>query len=426
METALAAGLHVILFFLDALVFLTVLSFIVFFHEYGHFSMARVCGVSVKAFSIGFGKALVRWRDRLGTEWRISAIPVGGYVQFLGDANAASMPDRAVLEDGEPHASDAQPAGDPSAGALTTQFPKPGDTPSGLSEEERQSCLHFKPLWVRALVVAAGPVANFILAIAIFSVMFMAIGERGAYSVVGAVSPGSAAAEAGLLPGDRIDSVNGRHVSTFDDLTYAVRLNAGEELSFGVERGGERLVVAATPHRELIDDGFGNKRAAGVLGVASSPDAIFFQRYGPVSAIAKGTARVGDLLGLTGKYLWRMVHGKEDASQLSGPLGIAQVTAQVADSGFSGTGDAPLSAKLLTSFVNLMQLAAILSVSVGFLNLLPVPVLDGGHLMYYAIEAVTGRPLGAKAQAIGFRVGLALLASFMLFVTWNDLSNGLF
>lgn len=395
--------------------FLILLTIIVFFHEYGHFSVARLLGVRVEVFSIGFGKTIARWVDRKGTEWRIAMLPLGGYVKFFGDANPASQADPEIAEQ--------------VAGPATTQFPRPADKSEagrGMTPEEKKVCFHFKPVWARAAIVAAGPVANFVLAIAIFWSLLMVFGDITVTPRVGAVEEGSAAAEAGFVAGDTIRSVNGRRVKDFNDLSIAAKLGAGETLTFEVDREGAIVVLKAQPRREEMDDAFGNKIVVGKLGIAADPRAQTFVRYDPVEALGKATQRVAGILEATVKFLGRLILGKESASQLGGPIKMAQYAGQAAMSGFDESGyeqEPGFLTKLKVSLATFINLAAVVSVSIGFLNLLPVPVLDGGHLMYYGYEAVAGKPLGARAQAIGFRVGIVLLASLMLFVTWNDINN---
>ena len=397
--------------------FLVLLCIIVFFHEYGHFSVARMLGVRVDVFSIGFGKTIARWRDKQGTEWRIAMLPLGGYVKFFGDAGPASNANADV----EAAQHEAHPA--------TTQFPRPGhehEVGRGMTAEERAVCFHFKPVWARALIVAAGPIANFILAIAIFAGLLMSFGQMIGEPKVGAVQPGSAAEEAGFEAGDVIRTANGRKVGTFSDLTMVVRLSSGEEIAFEVDRGGETLILKATPRRQVVEDAYGNSAEMGVLGVVGDRNAFRFVRYGPAEAFSGAVKQVWQIIASTGKFLSRLILGKEDAKQLGGPIKMAQYAGQSALSGFDGDpalDGIDLLERLKISLASFISLAGIVSVSIGFLNLLPVPVLDGGHLMYYAYEAAAGKPLGARAQAIGFRLGIVLLASFMLFVTWNDISS---
>ncbi|MEE2693126.1 MAG: RIP metalloprotease [Pseudomonadota bacterium] len=403
--------------------FLLLLTLIVFIHEYGHFIVARLVGVRVEIFSIGFGKPIARWRDRQGTEWRIAMIPLGGYVKFFGDMNAASQADPSLTADGDDPASEPHPA--------TTQFPKPSDAAEvgrALSPEEKKVCFHFKPLWARAAVVAAGPFANFVLAVAIFWVLLMAVGATVVEPVVGQVVEQSAAEEAGFMPGDRIVAVNGRPIERFDELSVITSLSAGDAMRLEVIRNGERLELVATPRRQEKSDAFGNKVNAGVLGIVADGKAQKFVTYGPAAAFREAVAEVGRVLGGTLKFLGRLILGKEDTSQLGGPIKMAKyagqaVTTPFDESRYEGGAQPDFLAKLRASLAFFFNLAAVISISIGFLNLLPVPVLDGGHLVYYAYEAVAGRPLGARAQAFGFRVGIVLLASLMLFVTWNDINN---
>lgn len=398
---------------ISALAFIILLTIIVFFHEYGHFSIARLLGVKVDVFSLGFGKPILRWTDRKGTEWRISWLPLGGYVKFFGDLNAAS-----------------QPSPETQHKPMTTQFPGPGEAEevaSGMSAEERKVCFHFKPVWRRAAIVAAGPVANFVLAIAIFTVLFMTLGRGIVEPLVGGVAENTPAAEAGFEAGDRIVSVNGRAIDEFDDLRDFVLVSGGGELRFVVERNGAQIDLAAAPQRIEDVDRYGNPIERWQLGIAPpGREHYSFRKYGPVEALAAGVHELRRILTLTVSYIGKIILGQEDASQLGGPIKMAQYAGQSVMSGFDDSSyrEPPgFFVKLRASLIDFIFLAAVVSVSIGFLNLLPVPVLDGGHLLYYAYEAVAGRPLGARAQAIGFRLGVVLLASLMIFVTWNDINN---
>ena len=355
--------------------FVFVITVVVFFHELGHFAMARAFGIGVDAFSIGFGPAIFSWKDRHGTRWKVSWIPLGGYVKFLGDADAASTPDREAIA--------AMPA------------------------EQRASIFQAKPLYQRALVVAAGPGANFVLAIVIFAATFLFLGRQVIRPVVSTVQPNSAAATAGIKPGDVIKSVDGTSIESFSDLQSIVSISAGHRLAITVSRNGQSVRLYAVPRLEAVKDRFGNSQKLGVLGIVNKivPSEVETVHYGVFGAVGAACSQIWDVVSGTMAYLWRMVAGQADASQLTGPVGIAQVSEQVATFGF----------------LALIQLAALLSISIGLVNLFPVPMLDGGHLLYYGCEAVMGRPLGARAQDMGFRVGLAVMLALMALATWNDL-----
>lgn len=357
--------------------FLFVLTVVVFFHELGHFWVARRCGVAVQAFSIGFGRELVGWTDRQGTRWRISAIPLGGYVRFAGDANSASMPDRDAL-----------------------------DT---MSEAERRGSFYHKGVGARAAIVAAGPIANFLLAIAIFTASVYLGGRAILLPRVDAVEAGSAAERAGIRPGDLVLSIDGRPVESFADMQRIISARPGEALAVTVERDGSEVMLTATPDLREMTTPFGKQRI-GLLGLRASrdPGDWTVKQYGIVDSLRIGLTDTWYIVERTGDYVGKLLTGRESTDQLSGPIRIAQVSGEVASMG---------------GLAGLINLAAILSVSIGLINLVPVPMLDGGHLLFYAIEAVRGRPLSEQAQEIGFKIGLALVLMLMLFVTWNDLQH---
>lgn len=357
--------------------FLLVLAVVIFVHEMGHFLVGRWCGVGVQAFSIGFGPELLGWTDKRGTRWKVCAIPLGGYVKFAGDLNVTSTPDAEEL--------------------------------ARMSETERSESFHHKSVGQRAAIVAAGPAANFLMAILIFAGLAYFNGKQVLEARVQAVIEGSAAEAAGFQPGDLVLAIGGRAIDGFSDLQRVVSSSAGDTLAFTVDRGGSRLTLVATPVRTEQETPFGRHRV-GLLGLQAANDATAIRRisYGPVEALGQGVYETYFVIERTLDYLGKLVTGRESAEQLSGPIRIAQVSGDVAN--YSG-------------LIGLISLMALLSVSIGFINLFPVPMLDGGHLMFYAIEAVRGRPLSDQAQEIGFRIGLALMLMLMLFVTWNDIVN---
>lgn len=358
-------------FFGYLLPFLFVLTLVVFFHELGHFWVARRCGVKIDAFSIGFGPELFGFNDRHNTRWRVAAIPLGGYVRFHGDESAASTPDKDVL--------------------------------AKMSEADRKDSFFYKPVAQRALIVAAGPIANFILAIVIFAGIFMFYGKQASPARVDTIMPASAAEAAGFKKGDLIVSIDGNKVDSFTDMQRIVSISPGEMLEFTINRNNQQIMLKAAPKLSENKDRFGNVTRIGLLGISGLMDPPV--RVGPVDAIALGTAETWFVVDRTVSYIVGIIRGRESADQLGGPLRIAQVSGQVASIGFTA----------------LMHLTAVLSVSIGLLNLFPVPLLDGGHLLFYAFEALRGRPLSERMQEYGFRVGLALVIMLMVFATWNDI-----
>lgn len=355
--------------------FLFVLTIVVFFHELGHFLVARWCGVNVKVFSIGFGPEIFGWYDKYGTRWRMSWIPLGGYVRFLDDDGAASTPNRQQIE--------------------------------AMSDAEKAGSFHLKPVGSRAAVVAAGPIANFILAIVIFTLTFWFIGREVTEARVDQVAPDSAAAAAGFRPGDLIKSIDGEKINDFNQLQRIVSGSAERVLMVVVERDGAELTLTATPQWKEITDRFGNKQKVGLLGITrnAGEGGYRLETYGLADSFKMALKETWFVVARTFEYLYDIVVGRQDADQLGGPLRIAQASGQVATLGI----------------LALIQLAAFLSVSIGLLNLFPVPLLDGGHLVFYAIEAVRGRPLSEQSQEWGFRIGLALVLALMFFATWNDI-----
>jgi regulator of sigma E protease len=355
--------------------FLFVLSLVVFCHELGHFLIARLCGVRILVFSIGFGPEIVGFKDRHGTRWKIAAIPLGGYVKFFGDENAASVPDGSRLE--------------------------------AMSSADRAQSFFYQPVRKRAAIVVAGPVANFVLAIVIFAAIFMLYGKQIMSPRVDAVQADSAAAAAGFQPGDVVVAINGQPIDNFADMQRIVSDSAGETLSIKVDRKGTTLVLQATPALKEVKDNFGNAHRVGILGISRSmaPEDLKFQPVSPPQAVWLGVQETWFVVDRTLTYIGGVIVGREAADQLGGPIRIAQISGQVATIGF----------------VALIHLAAVLSVSIGLLNLFPIPLLDGGHLLYYSIEAMRGRPLSERTQEVGFRIGLAIVVMLMIFATFNDI-----
>jgi regulator of sigma E protease len=362
-------------FFFTILSFLVVLTVVVFIHEFGHFWVGRRCGVGVTAFSVGFGPELFGWTDRYGTRWKISAVPLGGYVKFVGDMNAASMPDKEQLD--------------------------------RLSTREREVSFPHKSVAKRAAIVAAGPIANFILAIAIFSGLSYINGRTVLDPRIESVQEGSAAERAGFQPNDVIVSINGRSIESFADMQRQVSASAGETLTIVVNRAGQPVTLEAVPDLKEQTTPFGKQRI-GLLGLQASRDPSYVRQltYTPLGALQAGVLETWYVVDRTFDYIGKLLSGRESTDQLSGPIRIAQVSGQVATLG-GATG--------------LIGLVAVLSVSIGLINLFPIPMLDGGHLLFYAIEAVRGRPLSDRAQEIGFRIGFAIVVMLMLFATWNDI-----
>ena len=354
--------------------FLFVITLVVFFHELGHFLVARFFGVKVDVFSVGFGKEIFGFHDRHGTRWKLSWLPIGGYVKFAGDADAASKPDT--------------------------------EAASRMTAQERAGALMFKPVGQRAAVAAAGPFANFVLAIVLLTGLYMYSGHAVIAPVIGQVTTGSPAADAGIRPGDLVTRIDRTAITDFQQLPEIISISGGETLAIGLKRAGKDLTVQVTPRLLKTKDVLGNVGSQMVIGVRPDPRApITRLQYTPLQAGSAALVETWTIIKTTLLGIGQMITGHASADQLRGPVGIANMTRQVADFGF----------------LPLLNLVAILSVSIGLANLFPIPLLDGGHLLYYAVEAVLGRPLGERAQDVGFRLGLVLVLGLMLLTTWNDL-----
>ena len=353
--------------------FILILSLIVFVHELGHYLVARWNGVKIDAFSLGFGPELFARVDARGTRWRVGALPLGGYVKFHGDANPASMAGSAWS--------------DPSV--------------------DRSLTLAGQPLRSRAAIVAAGPVANFILAFVIFTGMFMAFGRVEHLARIGRVELDSPAAAAGFEAGDLIKSINGNAIDSFEELQESTLMSTGVPMRFVVERQGSDVQLTATPKITVVDQGVFGKRRMGHLGLASSADPTdaTIARCGLPTCVAWAAGQEWFIVKATASYVVGIFAGRESTDQMSGLIGAAQMAGEMAK----------------ISLWELFSLAAWFSVSVGLMNLLPVPLLDGGHLAFYAFEALRGRPLSERAQEIGLRIGIALVALLVVFTTSHDI-----
>jgi regulator of sigma E protease len=380
--------------------FLFLITVVITVHELGHFWAARACGISIDRFSIGFGRALFSRQDKSGVEWRIGSIPLGGYVRFAGDSNDASLPDNAELED------------------LRKQIVE------RYGPEAVKRYYHFKPIWQRAIVAAAGPAANFLLAMVILWGLLIGYGEPLNVSRVDVVAPGSPAAAAGLLPGDIVEAYDGRPLRYTKDLTGYVMLRSNQEIALRIKRNGETMILKATPRREVIEDEITKTESRmGRLGLVFShrPGDIYYQRYGPVEAVGRSVVMIGEQIAAASTYIGRIFTGKESGRELSGVIGMGQASGALAKAAADAEGGFWIKAGSVA--LNLIAFTASISVAIGFVNLMPIPILDGGHLAFYAYEAIARRPVSASFQAAGMRVGLALVLGLMLFATWNDLQR---
>lgn len=357
--------------------YVVVLSLLVFVHELGHYLAGRWSGIRVLAFSIGFGPEIVGYTDTHGTRWKLSAIPLGGYVRFYGDADAASLAD--------------------------------GDELAEMTLAERAQTLAGAKLWKRAVTVAAGPIANFVAAIAIFAVLFATQGKPVADPVVAEVKAGSAAFEAGVKPGDVLVALDGARIETFDDVVRYISMRPEIPVVVTVRRDGSEIGLDMVPRRTVTTDRFGNEMEVGQIGIVTNQQSGNFRivELTPLQAVGEGALQTWHIVTGTFDYLSNLVAGRMNADQLGGPVRVVQASGQMATLGI----------------VALFNLAAVLSVSLGLLNLMPVPVLDGGHLVLYALEAIRGKPVGQNAQEIAFRIGLVMILSLMVFATWNDISR---
>jgi regulator of sigma E protease len=357
--------------------FLIVLTVIVFIHELGHFIVARWFGVEVTTFSIGFGPEVFGWNDRKGTRWRVAWIPLGGYVKFVDDENVASVP-----------------TGHGEAASAGGTAAKPG-------------LFHSKPVGQRAAIVAAGPIANFILAILVFASVFYAFGETVTPAKVDRVVPGGAAEAAGFKTGDLIVAIDGSAVASFNEVQKIVYSSADQALTFTLDRAGQKLDLQATPKRTEQTDRFGNVYPIGLIGVEKTTkrEDMIEKAYSIPGSLWRAVVETQFIVERTLALLRDVIIGKESIKQLGGPIVMAEASGQWATLGLS----------------EFIRFIAIVSVSIGLFNLFPIPILDGGNLLFYAIEAIWQRPLSERTQAIGFRIGLAILGMLMVFVMTKDI-----
>ncbi len=353
-------------------VFAGVIGILVFVHEFGHYYVARLCGVRADTFAIGFGREVAGWTDKRGTRWRLGWLPFGGYVRFAGDANEASQPAKGIE-----------------------------DTPLS----EREGLFHFAPLWQKSLITVAGPLTNFLFALLIYIGFFIAVGAPMTPAKVGRVDPAGAAAATGIVAGDRILAIDGARIERFDELTARVGISVGDPLLLRIERGGSIRTIEVRPRIISDTDGFGNVTRVGRLGIFSGPSR--WERLGPLEAIPAAGEHVVTVVRSQVVGLWQIITGRRSIKEMGGPVKMAQISGQVASVGW----------------VNLVELVALISINLGFINLLPIPMLDGGHLFLYALQAVRRRPLGARIQEWAFLSGFAALVSLMVLLTWNDLGS---
>ena len=352
--------------------FLVLLTILVFVHEMGHYLVARRCGVRIEVFSIGFGPEICGWNDRHGTRWRFSAIPIGGYVKMFGEQPGGSGRD--------------------------------GEAPA-LSAAELAVSFSTKTLGQRAAIVFAGPFANFVFAIVVLAGMFMVVGQSFTPADISEVMPGSAAERAGLEPGDVFVSINGTKIERFEQVVRIVQLAPGQPLEITVLRNGREITLDAVAGIHEQEDRFGNTQTIGRLGVRRSGGDRILVRHDPATAVWRASVETVVLSRRILEFVWQMIAGTRTAKDLGGPIRIAQISADVWQLGIE----------------SMIMFAVMLSINLGLLNLFPVPMLDGGHLLFYLFEAIRGKPLGERAQEYGFRIGIVMVLGLMVFATWNDL-----
>jgi regulator of sigma E protease len=353
--------------------FLLLLGPLVVVHELGHYLVGRWCGVKADAFSVGFGKELAGWTDRRGTRWKLSALPLGGYVQFSGDMNAAGAPDDDAL--------------------------------AAMTEQERAKTFNAQPLWQRALIVAAGPVTNLLCAVAIFACFNFAYGKIVSPPVVATFAEVAPARDAGVRIGDRIIAVDGAKVGQFPEIAERVIPYPGEKVTLTIRRDGREFPIDVTLASHIERDRFGNESRIGRLGIA--PPKVEIVPVGPVESVTMAVSQTGGIIRMLAVGIGQIFTGERSVQELGGPIKTAK---------FSGE-------QLSLGWLQFVSFAAFISINLAFINLLPIPTLDGGHLAFYAAEAIRRRPVGARSQDWAYRTGLAFVLALMLFVTINDLAS---
>lgn len=377
--------------------FLFVFTIVVFVHESGHFWAARMLGIKIDAFSIGFGRALATWKDKYGTIWKISALPLGGYVKFAGDENAASVPDHEHLDRMKDELTD-----------------------HGQDLEATKDLFHFSPTWKRAIVTAAGPVMNFIFAVMVFGCMLLAYGDVRSKAVISRVLPDTPAATAGFANGDVILKVNGEKLRSFQRLAGLIQISANDPMRFQVNRGGVKVDLVAVPEGKVRKDPFGKDMKVGFLGVEGRNQDAQRIRLGVLGAFAGGASMTSQAITDQLGFFVRLFRGRGSAEMIGGPLRVMFIAGQVGTGNLEAQADLP-PPPLSQRFISLILLAGSLSVAIGLINLAPVPVLDGGHLLFYGWEEIFGQPVSERSQMLAFKLGFSAILCLLAFATFNDL-----
>ncbi len=368
--------------------YLIVLAIVVFVHEFGHFQVAKWLGVKIEKFSIGFGKELLSWKDREGVIWRIALLPLGGYVKFFGDKDGSSFPDE------------------------------------NISEDTDNALFHNKPVWVRALVTLAGPMFNFFFAIFIFTVLLFSFGDKYQKPFVDSFMENSAAQTAGIQVKDEIIAINGKKTESVQDVIRMVMTSGGQQLSIDVKRNDQILSLTATPNVVEVETPFGTKESQGLLGIKLKSDKIYEKKYNIIEAGFAATRKCGEIIETQINFISALFRGAMSTGHLSGPLGIAQTTGLVAKTSIDSAGvEANFGDKAASLALALISLSAFISIAIGFMNLIPLPILDGGHLVFYAYEAIRGKPVPLHIQTVFHKMGFFLLLALFVFATTQDFNR---